>query len=88
MLAEDHQGLVIAQPSSETRQDGGTDCAPCSADYLPTGCGTRFVCRGLPWGSEMEIDNHVTLKSIVGEMNDEGQDAPSRVEMGNSVLNS
>jgi len=34
-LAKGSQGLVIAQPSSEANQDGGPDCAPRSADYLP-----------------------------------------------------
>ena len=26
------------------------------------GCRTQFADRGLPWGSQMEIDSHVTLK--------------------------
>ena len=36
-LAYGGQGLVIAQPSSETDQGGGPDCSPFSADYLPIG---------------------------------------------------
>ena len=37
MLAEGNQRPGTAQPSSETDQDGGTDCSPCSANYLSIG---------------------------------------------------
>ena len=36
-LAQGNQRLVITQPSGEADQDGGPDCAPCSADCLPIG---------------------------------------------------
>jgi len=36
-LARDNQILVLTQPSGEVDQDGGLDCAPCSADCLPIG---------------------------------------------------
>ena len=47
MLAAGKQQLVVAQPSSEADQDGGTDCTSCPADYLPTSRGSgvqRSVC--------------------------------------------
>ena len=50
------------------------------------GCSTQLACRGLLQGSDRLIDNQVYHGYTITDKSDEGQDASSRIEMGNVGL--